>query len=415
MVVSRFWSSIVSGAVTVSMSGCSAAPADPGRVPGIQVSGGVLSAGGLSVTGGTGPVDENTGGLSMQSGGFGTTGGGATTGGSTNDPTKCGGNTVQPKTIDVEVEVEVTRPSPVAIYIMLDISGSMIPLWPGAVQAITEFVNAPASAGLDVALSLFPAAPGLDSCAAASYSPPLVPMGRLPGHAGAIAAGLPAFPIGAGTPIQGAVTGATEFCGNFTPADPADADEECVVLFITDGSPSACAVDTPSIVASAQAAGTPVYTIALNGVLDLTLLNGIADATGTDCDPGGVNSACDLTGGASFIDALSSIRDTIVTVETHTETQIAPLECEWGLPDPDPVKGFDSEEVNVILNGATGATPFGNVANEAACGNADSAWYYDDDDAPTRILACPKTCDVIKAAEGSTVEIQLGCPIIVLE
>ncbi|MGD8862102.1 MAG: vWA domain-containing protein [Myxococcales bacterium] len=396
---------------------------DPTRNPSGSPSGsggtGGASDGAGGATGGTGGGFDNSGGTGggTATGGGGTGGVSLPDGGTTIDPNDCGGGIVEPEVIEVEVEVEVTRPAPVAIYIMLDVSGSMVLLWPGAVQAITDFVGDPASEGLDVALGLFPPAIGLDQCAAASYDPPLVPMGRLPGHATNITGALPPIPIGAGTPISGALDGATQFCQNFTPADPADAGEECVVLFITDGQPADCDTVPANIVSIAQNGGVPVYTIALQGVTDLTLFNDIADATATDCDPAGPNSACDLTSGASFVDALNSIRDTIVEIETRIETEVQPLPCEWGLPEADANRGFDKNEVNVLLQSADGTSSetFARVASEDDCGDNAAAWYYDDLESPGRILACPGTCDVIEATTGGSVSIQLGCPTVVLE
>ena len=398
----RLWTLAI--ALCALVNACGSGPNEPdrGTLAGKQASSGGVGAGGTAETGGF-----NFAGGAVAAGGATGSGGADATGGFV-DPSVCGGKKVEPEVIEVEVSVEVTKTLPVAIYIMLDQSGSMVPLWPGAVQAITDFVNDPASSGLDVALSLFPPALGLDGCAAASYNPPMVPLGRLPGYAGTITGGLPPLPIGAGTPIEGALKGATEFCKNFSPADPADAGEQCVVLFITDGAPSGCAIDTPTIVGVSQAAQVPVYTIALQGVTDLNLLNMIADSTGTDCDPASAN-------GDSFIDALTLIRDTVVTVETHTETMVKPLTCEWGLPDPDPVQGFDKDEVNVVLSSPAGDITFVKAADEASCGDSDNAWYYDDPDNPTRIAACPKTCEVIEAAQGASVDIQLGCPTMILK
>jgi len=407
---------ITTATFAVAAMACSASSGGEGRGQGGGT--GAVGGGTGAMLGGTGSFGGGTG---STGGGTGSTGGG--TGGSDLgdgggfDPDLCGGERVEPEVIEVTMEVTTTRAEPMAIYIMLDQSGSMVPLWPGAVQAITDFVNDPASEGLDVALGLFPPAGfGLDNCSANTYDPPPVPLGRLPGHAAAITGGLPGGPIGIGTPIEGAIKGATQFCRNFTPADPADAGEECIVLFITDGAPSGCAEDTPTIVAAASSAGVPVYTIALNGVSDLNLLNMIASATGTDC--GGGQAACDLTGGGSFIDALTSIRDDVVSVETVTELQTLALTCEWGIPEPtDDTMPFDKELVNVIFRAdpAQDGQTFANVPTMGDCGSNAAAWYYDDPDAPQRIHACPATCTALEAAEMGAVEIQLGCPIVLVE
>jgi Mg-chelatase subunit ChlD len=326
----------------------------------------------------------------------------------------CGGTAVEPKTIEVVTEVEITEAEPVAIYIMLDNSGSMVPLWPGAMTAISDFVSDSKSAGLDVAFQIFPGTAA--GCDAAVYETPLVPLGRLPAHAPNITASFPAFPFGSGTNIEPAIRGATEFCKKFTPADPADAGEKCVVLFITDGAPSTCNGDLAMLAQIAGDAytnsGVQTFTIALQGA-NVAFLDDMAAKGGGDCDPMAALNTCDLTTGASFADALSAIRDTVTTIETRVEMVKQALECEWGLPDPNPGETFDKTLVNVNFQAApaTAAVGFKNVPNQAACGDNAGAWYYDDAANPTRILACPKTCDAVKAATDARVDVVLGCPI----
>jgi Mg-chelatase subunit ChlD len=386
------------------------------------VGGGGNRAGSGGEAGASAGASAGTSGVGIDNGNAGTTTAGTGAAGIEGepaiDPNACGGTAVEPKIIEVITEVEITEAAPVAIYIMLDNSGSMVPLWAGAMSAITGFVNDTKSAGLDVAFGIFPGtAAGCDSTV---YETPVVPMGRLPAHATAITSGFPAFPVGAGTNIEPAIRGATDFCKKFTPADPADAAEKCVVLFITDGAPSTCNAD---LAALAQIAGDAytnddvrTFTIALQGA-NVAFLDDMATKGGGDCDPMAAINTCDLTAGASFAAALESIRDTVTTIETRVEMQKQALECEWGLPDPKDGEVFNKTLVNVNFK----PTPtdmgvvFKNVPNAASCGDNAGAWHYDDDASPTRILACPKTCDAVKAVTDGRIDVVLGCPIETVE
>lgn len=333
----------------------------------------------------------------------------------------CGATSVQAEQVIVEeqfeVEEEVTTVEPVAIYLMLDQSGSMVLLWPGVANSVTQFVQDPMSAGVDVAIQYFPA---FGECTGTGYDVPEVPMGRLSGHAVNITNSLAAHgPFGIGTPIEGALRGVTRYCQNFQQQNPS---EKCIAVFITDGAPSGCNEDHNAIVqiaTDAQAAGVTTYAVGLAGS-DFTLLNRISMEGGAeDCDPG-PQYACDVTaGGDQLVVALNRIREAVTTtvtrIETVTMTVETPLECEWELPAPDnAAQGFDQDQVNVQLTapGAADAT-LGKVASAADC--VADAWHYDDATSPTRIIACPETCDMIQSTTGAAVDILLGCPTLVIE
>src|SRR5690606_37357256 len=113
--------------------------------------------------------------------------------------------------VEVEVEVEVQTPAPVALYVMFDRSRSMSDsnLWRPAKEAFAEFVRDPASNGMDLALEYFPSSGG--SCDGSGYSTPAVALGRLPEHADALVSSIDGQSANAiGTPIEGALRGATE-------------------------------------------------------------------------------------------------------------------------------------------------------------------------------------------------------------
>jgi hypothetical protein len=86
----------------------------------------------------------------------------------------------------------------------------------------------------------------------------------------------------------------------------------------------------------------------------------------------------------------------------------AELSCEWAIPPPENGE-IDPELVNVIFTGQAGAKPLGYVPGPEACAGAVDAWYYDNNEAPTRVFACPTTCTELKSAGALSIEIQFGC------
>ena len=227
------------------------------------------------------------------------------------------------------------------------------------------------------------------------------------------------LPTGIGTPIEGALRGATTYCDNFQQATP---DEQCIVVLVTDGSPSGCNEvhqDLVNIVGNAYAAGVVTYAVGLAGS-DFTLLDQIATEGGAeDCDAS-ARYACDVTAGADqLVVALNEIRaqvtETVTRIETTTMIVETPLECEWELPAAkNEAQGFDKAQVNVQLSAPSMVdVTLGNVVAEADC--TGDAWHYDDFDNPTRIIACPDTCNTIQNTTGAAVDILLGCPTLVIE
>jgi len=130
---------------------------------------------------------------------------------------------------------------------------------------------------------------------------------------------------------------------------------------------------------------------------------------GTGVDPAGaVRVAAELTGGlyddgstedidAGFFPAL---------LERIKESQLA---CEYDIPDPPDGFTFKPDEINVEYDEGMGLETIGYVASAADCTAVGSGWYYDDADAPTKIMMCPFTCDRFDAAANATIDIKFGC------
>ena len=76
----------------------------------------------------------------------------------------------------------------------------------------------------------------------------------------------------------------------------------------------------------------------------------------------------------------------------------------------------DFEKVNVDFNDGMGnVLPIGKVNAEADCANVMDGWYYDDPNAPTKILVCPQTCAKIQIAPMASMNIKFGCETIIAQ
>jgi hypothetical protein len=84
------------------------------------------------------------------------------------------------------------------------------------------------------------------------------------------------------------------------------------------------------------------------------------------------------------------------------------LECDWDIPDPMANQTFDKMKTNVQVTLDGALTPLGKATTAAECADRDG-WHYDDEAAPTRVVACPASCTRIQAANAASVDILFGC------
>ena len=84
------------------------------------------------------------------------------------------------------------------------------------------------------------------------------------------------------------------------------------------------------------------------------------------------------------------------------------LACDWTIPPPPAGDSFDKgkSNVQVTLDGAV--EQLLKVPDVSKCG-ALEGWHYDDEAAPTKVVACPSTCARIQAAVDARVDLQFGC------
>jgi hypothetical protein len=85
------------------------------------------------------------------------------------------------------------------------------------------------------------------------------------------------------------------------------------------------------------------------------------------------------------------------------------LACDWEMPVAPEGNEIDPESVEVLLE--VDGAPLGpdHVVSADACAGVDHGWYYDDAEAPTRIVACPQTCTALQEASDATLDIEVGC------
>ncbi len=247
----------------------------------------------------------------------------------------------------------------------------------------------------------------VDSCAAADYATPAVPVAVLNDAAPALVASMSAIDPEGATPTGPALQGAIDHAHEWALANPT---HKVVALLATDGLPTECSpLDNAGLaeIAAAGLAGEPSVPTFVIGVFSgkdaaaQATIDAIAAAGGTDK---GFYIDAQQAVDQAFLDALNAIRG-------------AKLACEYQLPPAPMGENLDFDKVNVLH------TPEGRVDPEVVlyvgsvdkCDPVTGGWYYDIDPqmggAPTKILMCPQTCEAFGL--GGQVEIQLGCETIV--
>jgi hypothetical protein len=288
---------------------------------------------------------------------------------------------------------QVTIYKPVALFIMQDRTGSMVSgfpsgcacSWQNSTDALTAFVNDPASAGLDVGLGFFG---GSDktTCDGSDCGQSVVAIEPIAMASQPIISAMGSnAPNPANiTPLECGLRGMIDACLVYSSQSPIG--ERCVAVLVTDGNtmdPTPCdgtVSDLVQIVADGKSKGVDTYTLGLQG------------------SSGGVQQ---------FVAALNSIRSQIAIA--------APLPCTWKVPSVPVGSTFDPNKVNVEFIPPGGAPQtFGHVNSEADCAQANgNAWYYDNPTDPahaTEVIACKNACDgTLHGATTGEVDVIFGC------
>ena len=88
------------------------------------------------------------------------------------------------------------------------------------------------------------------------------------------------------------------------------------------------------------------------------------------------------------------------------------LACDWDIPDAPVTSTFDKMKTNVRLT-VDGAPAMLGKTTVTECADREG-WHYDNENAPTRVHACPATCTKIQAAKMASIDILFGCATSVL-
>jgi hypothetical protein len=313
---------------------------------------------------------------------------------------------------------EQAKEKPVDMYVMFDATTTMAcPEPEGATTtrfdaikgAMQQFVNLPEANGLGVGLQFF----GLrDSCNAADYARPSVPIAALPANAQPIVNALNGAPLPSGlTPLAPAVQGAVEHARAWA----TQTGHTVVVVLLTDGQPNLCgnaSVDEIAAAAAAGLNGTPriqTYVIGISVPDTSTCFVDLfdtapADSIHTIAQAGGTGAALVVqTGGGAqqtaqqFLDAIKKIRER------------SALPCTYQIPPP--TNGpIDFGKVNVGYTSGQGqSTDIYGVGTPDQCKPNVPGWYYDNPQNPSSIQLCPGTCDTVSADLAGNVKVVFGC------
>jgi hypothetical protein len=243
----------------------------------------------------------------------------------------------------------------------------------------------------------------IDSCEAADYVRPRVPIAQLPGAAASMSAGLVAVQPGGNTPITPAVVGAADHLRTHLAA--LSGPRAGALVMASDVAPTACGNSAePGVIQAIMNArnGTPSLPTYVIGAITpgdnirTELARQFATAGGTGMPFLLGNTTADL--GDRFLEALAAIRGSA-------------LPCQFRIAMPS-AGTIDYGKVNVRYNGPAGPDDLRYVGSADKCDPMRGGWYYDVDPAqgkPSTVHVCPATCARFKSEMGGAVELRFGC------
>jgi len=296
--------------------------------------------------------------------------------------------------------------APLDMLIALDTSFSMDfdNKWPSVKTALEAFAADPRFTGLGVGLQYFPLRA---QCNVADYQVPAVGIAPLPGVAMDLTASLANQRMSGGTPMVPALEGTLAYSRSWAATNPG---HKTVIVLATDGVPDDSCSAAPdggasntlanvvAVAASGLAGANPVSTFVIGVGSELTGLDQIAAAGGTQ-HAILVDTAQDIE--QAFIAALNAIRKTA-------------LACEYAIP-MDMGSAIDPGRVNVRFTSGGKSDTFVNVGDASGCMyKPTNGWYYDDPNNPQKVILCGDTCTNVKASDDGQVDVVFGCKTLIL-
>lgn len=369
---------------------------------------------GLTTTGSAGNTAAGSAGMAGSAGSAGMSGAGGSGGAGVAPPvidTTAGAGTAGTGAANCGAENHQAVIKPLAMYLLMDWSASMTETedrWTPVATAVQAFVADPESAGIQVALGYFPVSSEdiTVKCDSAQYVTPSVEMGPLPDIVPSITSSFATktFILGEmpfpedrlSTPTAPAVTGSLEYLTSWIATNP---DHVGVLVIATDGEPALCpdnSLDGVTDVIAAAASATPSIKTYVIGIGDIGNLNEFAQAGGTGRD--------------AFIVDATGVNTQAEFLQTMKEIRGAALPCQFEIPLPTSDEAnYDEVNVDFQPDATAASVPLYRVENEAACAGNLNSWHYDDPTAPTAIVLCSDSCDLVLSSDTSNVSISLGC------
>ncbi|HVY25946.1 MAG TPA: vWA domain-containing protein [Polyangiaceae bacterium] len=383
---------------------CSAGGADSTVIPG-NAAGAAATAGSTAQAVGSGGGSGGSANMAGSAGSLmlGSLGGASAQGGTgVVDPTKA-----------CATESRDSKPLLVDVYVLIDKSVSMFcpttdvtcdkspsntpppTRWSAITEAVSKFVQDPASAEIGVGLGFFPLTmPVADQCEVSNYSTPIVPIAPAKDSAAAIVSQIKAQVVGGNTPTHKALAGAFEYVKSYTAQTPG---HTAAVLLVTDGLPFSCGESHTTTltvpVAQMGFASTPSIKTYVVGIGDTAALDALALA--------GSNNQTHYFDGNGDVSA--KIQAALKSVSTT-------ITCDYTIPTGGKPIDFGLVNIEAKLGDTGTSMPLGNVPSAAQC-DARGGWYYDANPpaTPSKITLCPQSCDPLKATENSSVQVLYGC------
>ncbi len=247
------------------------------------------------------------------------------------------------------------------------------------------------------------------SCAVSAYATPDVPIAPLAENESALLDSLSEeLPDGAYTTTGPAVRGALQHAVDYAEEHPG---HTVAVVLATDGLPSEgeCEPDDIASIATIVTQGrigTPSVRTFVIGIF------GQADQGAFD----NLTAIATAGGYPAFLVDSDSDDVTAAFSQALTEIRGAALTCEFKLPTAEDGESLDYGFVNVtVSNGDESRAPRSTSAAEDDCDD-EGGWYYDVNPSagiPTRIIACPASCEGLQGSAETSVSIEVGCATVV--
>ncbi len=172
---------------------------------------------------------------------------------------------------------------------------------------------------------------------------------------------------------------------------------KAIALLVTDGEPDTRCNRSDSktlamtIAAAADAYGRGIETYVIGAGPNLEELNKIALAGSGNKQP------------AFLVDLDSKqIQQALAAVQ-----QVS-MPCWFPIPEPERGDLDYASPMVVVSQKGKSASPLSRVPLASDCGG-NAAWYYDNNDNPSRINLCPVACDTVRASSKSRIDIEYSC------